>query len=353
VRGLRSQGSAPTWTAAGTISSIRDFASTQFTLKRFLGALIVASPFLIAYMATSDRNFISVCFIALCLYVPAARTRVGPVTTIVSFLLTIAALIVFVAASASTLLFAVSVAVAALLVVAFELIDPVLRTVGNFIFVPAIFLTCHLVQGDDASLTQNLVAILKLSPLALAVGLLYSTYKMTGSDPSAPPLRESTGRSTKRRHYSAENLAPLIAAPVAVFGTTFANFDIGVPSAQWVIWSSLVVIMGDPAAAYEKARSRTIGVLVGVPAGIAMAALLPVGETIEALLAVGVLLTLTIFKSYVIEYGTRSAFVAAAVITAGNSGILVDARVVDVFAGCLFGVLVLRTVYAVLKRLVR
>ena len=84
-----------------------------------------------------------------------------------------------------------------------------------------------------------------------------------------------------------------------------------------------------------------------------MAALLPVGETIEALLAVGVLFTLTIFKSYVIEYGTRSAFVAATVITAGNSGILADARVVDVVAGCLFGVLVLRTVYAVLKRLAR
>src|SRR3954469_4825793 len=134
------------------------------------GALIVAGPMVPPYFIARETALLNLGLVAVSLLIPALRLHLPPKVVAwhyLAILLTFAALFL---ANPIKPLFAVLTALAGFLAVAVTRHGEHFRTLGNWVFIPAVYFACEVREGVSASeALRHAGMIIVSSPIALAL----------------------------------------------------------------------------------------------------------------------------------------------------------------------------------------
>ncbi len=216
-----------------------------------------------------------------------------------------------------------------------------LRSLGNFTFIPALYLACETAEGAHrGALLGRGLAFLPYMAAAVAPVIVLAAMDHAGDRDPGTALFRHLGR-VRRRAADHGATAPVVEAMIAVALAVacasalveWRHLDHG----QWVIWSAASVVTGDAASARRKLLDRLLGAAAGVPVGIALGLLMPHGGAVLMLANIGAVLTLVAFRRYLLGFGTRCALVALALVDAGQSTLHAAQRVENVVLGGVIG----------------
>ena len=136
---------------ASSASNLRDLLSREIKAHELMRALIVVAPCVAAYFISRETALLNLGLIAVSLLIPALRLHLPPKVVAwhyLAILVTFAAL--FLAAPVKPL-FVVLTALTGFLAVAATRYGEHFRTLGNWVFIPAVYLACEVREGVSAS----------------------------------------------------------------------------------------------------------------------------------------------------------------------------------------------------------
>lgn len=292
---------------------------------------IVIAPLGAAYFISGDEAFADLGLIAISLLIACFRLRLPPKLITLHLLVILAAFVALFLAEATKPLFVVLAASIAFLASALTYYGEALRTVGSWVFIPAVYVACKLNENPTSaeSLTQVSI-ILAFAPVVLALVCAVHIYDRRGV---LAQTSQPYGRA------SADWLRSASASAVAVFAAAALVETFNLVQGQWLIWSAASVVVGDLAASTNKLKLRAIGASVGVPLGFLLGLWLPASQTGYSLAAMGAVLTLVAFNRYVVSFGSRCFFIALAATLARSGSGIPEERVINVLVGGTFGII--------------
>jgi hypothetical protein len=224
-----------------------------------------------------------------------------------------------------------------------------LRSLGNFTFIPALYLTYEMSGGAPH---PDLMArgvhflpfiIAAVFPVMLLAAIEHSRVKSLGGNVIA-----HFGKIFSRKKFGDPALYGeemfTIALAVAV-AAAFVEW-LQLPYGQWVIWSAASVVTGNVYSGHKKLYSRTLGAIIGVPLGICLSFVIPPSTITLPLITVIGLLTLVSFRRYVVAISLRCACAALGVALVTHSHPLAALRAGNIMIGGLLGVLTVWGVHA-------
>ncbi|MBR0791639.1 FUSC family protein [Bradyrhizobium manausense] len=324
-------------------AGLRDLLSREIKSRELLRALIVVGPFIAAYFILREAALLNLGLIAVSLLIPALRLHLPPKVIVghyIAILLTFAAL--FLAAPIKPL-FVVLTALTGFLAVAATRYGEHFRTLGNWVFIAAVYLACEVREGVDASeALRHAGIIIVASPIALALvcGIqIYDQRRGKAATSFGPPATEW--------------LLPAAATAMAVFAAAALVEILNLAQGQWVMWSAASVVVGDLSASTDKLKQRAIGAFVGVPLGFLAGLALTQNRVGYALAVLAATLTLISFSRYVVGFGLRCFFIALAASFAGGASGIAEERVANVMIGGAFGLVAVALTDIVWQRVVR
>lgn len=306
-------------------------AEIRFRLVWRLG--FVVGLYVLAYFLTGNPDVLSVAVLGGGLYIASEGLGLGSRWIAYHYLLGVATFLGLYAAIGLPWLFALLCGLLALGVIALTRLAADLRTFGNWIFIPAVYLACELGENRDwawrlATLPQILLVSL-IGPAAV-IGLYFSRRKRPSKT-----LASLLAKLGNPNFHWKRQAAAAFASVVSVAGAAMAFH---LPNSQWMIWSSLSTIAIDLPASRERLRARMTGALIGCPAGFLVGLALPHDPLTYALATMGILLTLVAFRTYVFGFTARCALTALAAVVAGGTVDVAGQRVVNVIVGGIIGV---------------
>ncbi|MGY8635272.1 FUSC family protein [Bradyrhizobium sp. 14AA] len=327
-----------------TTAGLRDLLSREIKTAELLRALIVVGPMVAAYFIARETALLNLGLVAVSLLIPALRLHLTPKVVAwhyLAILVTFAAL--FLAAPVKPL-FAVLTALAGFLAVAVTRFGEHFRTLGNWVFIPAVYLACEVREGVSAAeALRHAGMIVVSSPIALALVCGIRIY----DQPRDGNAAASFGAP------ATEWFLPALATAMAVFAAAALVEILDLAQGQWVMWSAASVVVGDLAASTGKLKQRAIGALVGVPLGFLAGVLLPQSRIGYALAVLAATLTLISFSRYIVGFGLRCFFIALAASFAGGASGIAEERIVNVLIGGTFGLIAVALTEIVWLRLMR
>ncbi|VVE75710.1 FUSC family protein [Pandoraea sputorum] len=228
-----------------------------------------------------------------------------------------------------------------------------LRSLGNFTFLPSLYLANEALEHAAAQglavhpVSEAFYIAAGLMPVAaLALGRQLASRPTPASSPRRQLALIRLSRTSdygERRSVIGTCLTIVCSVALAAILVKWRSFGHG----QWVIWSSASVVTGKIETARTKMHARTVGAAVGVPIGVLVGLALPRSAMVcDASLIAG-LFTLVAFRRYIIGFGMRCAFIAVALTAGGNSTLASGERILDVLLGGMIGwtcVLVARSI---------
>lgn len=332
--------SPPLSTAAG----LRDLLSREIKAAELLRALIVVGPMVGAYFITRETALLNLGLVAVSLLIPALRLHLPPKVIAwhyLAILVTFAAL--FLAAPVKPL-FAVLTALAGFLAVAATRYGEYFRTLGNWVFIPAVYLACEVREGVGASeALHHAGLIVASSPIALALVCGIRIYDR----------RRSREVATSFGPAAVEWFLPAAATAMAVLAAATLVEILNLAQGQWVMWSAASVVVGDLAASTGKLKQRAIGAFAGVPLGFLTGLGLPPSRVGYAVAILAATLTLISFPRYIVGFSLRCFFIALAASFAGGADGIAEERVVNVLIGGAFGLVAVALTETVWLRVTR
>ncbi len=288
-------------------------------------------PLVAAYFISGEAALLNLGLIAVSLLIPTLKLRLTPQTIVLHYLailLTFGAL--FLAAPIKPL-FVTLTALAAFIAVALTRYGDALRTLGNWVFIPAVYLACEVREGvSDAEAMRHAGLIVAASPVALALVCGVRIFDLRRHLGAKPP------------HYGVVSVrwfVPAAATAAAVFAAATLVEVLHLAQGQWVIWSAASVVVGDLSASTSKLKQRAVGALVGVPLGLMLGIRLPESRAGYSLAVLAATLTLMAFTRYPLGFGLRCFFIALAAAFAGTASGIAEERVANVITGGAFGVI--------------
>ncbi|WBL76672.1 FUSC family protein [Bradyrhizobium xenonodulans] len=330
---------SPTSTA-----SLRDLLSREIKSAELLRALIVVGPMVVAYFISRETALLNLGLVAVSLLIPALRLHLPPKMIAwhyLAILLTFAAL--FLAAPVKPLFVALT-ALAGFLAVAGTRYGEHFRTLGNWVFIPAVYLACEVREGVSASeALRHAGVIIVSSPIALALVCAIRIYDQRRRSPAA----------TSFGPPAAEWFLPAAATAMAVFAAAGLVEILDLAQGQWVMWSAASVVVGDLSASTGKLKQRAIGAFIGVPLGFLAGLALPQSRVGYAIAVLAATLTLISFSRYIVGFGLRCFFIALAASFAGGASGIAEERIVNVLIGGTFGLIAVALTETVWLRVIR
>lgn len=313
----------------GAEAGLRPLLAQELHLGAIARALVVIGPLVIAYVLTREPALVNLCLLTVSLLIPALKLRLSPAAVIVQYLVIVATFAVLFLAAPIPPLFVVLAAISGFMAAAVTRFGTLLRTLGNWVFIPAVYLALDIREGalGEAALWQAGV-LLGLSPVGLA--LVCGVQAIDGR-------RRALDRSEIFGPPSGDWLVPAVATAAAVFAAAVLVEMFDIREGQWLIWSAASVVVGDLSASTGKLKLRAIGALVGAPLGLLVGLALPVSEVGYSFCVLGAMLTLIAFSRYVIGFGARCFFIALAAAFAGTGSGIAAERVENVLIGGAFG----------------
>ncbi|WP_404531753.1 FUSC family protein [Bradyrhizobium japonicum] len=237
---------------------MRDLLSREVKTSELLRALIVVGPMVAAYFISRETALLNLGLVAVSLLIPALRQHFPPKVVAwhyLAILVTFAAL--FLAAPVKPL-FVVLTALAGFLAVAGTRYGEHFRTLGNWVFIPAVYLACEVREGVSAEeAIRHAGVIIASSPIALALVGAVQIYDQ----------RQRGDAATSFGPPAADWFLPAAATAMAVFAAAALVEIFNLAQGQWVMWSAASVVVGDLTASTGKLKQRAIGAFVGAPFG--------------------------------------------------------------------------------------
>lgn len=307
---------------------LRDLLSREIRTAELLRALIVVGPMVAAYFIARETALLNLGLVAVSLLIPGLRLRLPPRVVAWHYVAILVTFVVLFLAAPIKPLFAVLTALAGFLAVAATRHGEQFRTLGNWVFIPAVYLACEVREGVSAEeALRHAGLIIISSPIALALVCIIQTYDQ----------RRRGDGATSFGQPAANWLLPALATALAVFAAAALVELLELSQGQWVMWSAASVVVGDLPASTDKLKQRTIGALLGVPLGFLAGAALPQSRIGYALAVLAATLTLISFSRYVVGFGLRCFFIALAASFAGGASGIAEERIINVLIGGAFG----------------
>jgi hypothetical protein len=321
---------------------LRDFLRKEINSSELLWALAVIGPLVIAYSFLREPAVLNLGLIAISLLIPALKLGLAPRTVVLHYLAILVTFGALFLAAPIKPLFVSLTALAAFLAVAVTRYGDALRTLGNWVFIPAVYLACEVREGAGASeALRHAGIIVAASPIALVLVCCVQMVDGRHRDDAVPP------------HYgsaSAEWLLPAAATALAVFAAAALVEVLNLAQGQWVIWSAASVVVGDLTAVTGKLKLRAIGALIGAPLGLLLGVELPQSRVGYSFAVLGATLTLIVFSRYAVGFGARCFFIALAASFAGGASGIAEERVANVVIGGVFGLVAVALMELVWRR---
>ncbi|MFG1184483.1 FUSC family protein [Xanthobacter aminoxidans] len=314
---------------SGPVERLRLWLAQELHLGAIVRALVVIGPLVIAYLLSGEPALVNLCLLTVSLLIPALKLRLSPAAVIVQYLVIVATFALLFLAAPIPPLFVVLSAVTGFMAAAVTRFGTLMRTLGNWVFIPAVYLALDIREGalGEAALWQAGV-LLGLSPVGLA--LVCAVQALDGR-------RRTLERSEIFGPPSGDWLVPAVATAAAVFAAALLVEMFDIREGQWLIWSAASVVVGDLSASTGKLKLRAMGALVGAPLGLLIGLVLPVSDVGYSFCVLGAMLTLIAFSRYVIGFGARCFFIALAAAFAGTGSGIATERVENVLIGGAFG----------------
>jgi len=308
--------------------------------------LLVLIPYLLLFFVTADRSWLDAAIVAAGLFKTAETLGLGPWPMLIQWGATVGAFAVLLLTIGWPFVFALLVAALAAAVIAGTRRSQPLKSFGNWIFIPAIYLACQ--EGENQTWDARVARLphdLAMTLLApLVVGGLRWIWAPARSKPLSHSLRSlSECLADPNPDWSRQ----MLAAFGAILVVTAIAEAYQLPNRQWIIWSALSVIALDLRASRAKIRDRMFGVLVGCPLGFVVGLLLPADPVAYSLSVLAIVVTLVAFRAYRFAFTLRCALTAFAAMMAGGSVAIAEERVINVIAGGVAGVIALHVAMAV------
>jgi hypothetical protein len=325
-------------------SGLRDALSREIKSRELLRALVVVGPFVAAYFISRETALLNLGLIAVSLLIPALRLHLPPKVIAWHYLAILVAFAALFLAAPIKPLFVVLTALAGFLAVAGTRHGEHLRTLGNWVFIPAVYLACEVREGVSASdALRHAGIIIVSSPVALALVCGVQVYDQQRRDNVA----------TSFGPPATEWLLPAAATAMAVFASAALVEVLDLAQGQWVMWSAASVVVGDLSASTDKLKQRAIGAFIGVPLGFLAGLALPQNRVGYALAVLAATLTLMSFSRYIVGFSLRCFFIALAASFAGGASGIAEERVANVIIGGAFGLIAVVLTDIVWQRVVR
>ncbi|MDH6260361.1 FUSC family protein [Bradyrhizobium sp. BR13661] len=325
-------------------TNLRDLISSEIKTRELLRALIVVGSFVAAYFISGETALLNLGLIAVSLLIPALRLHSPPKVIAWHYLAILVAFAALFLAAPVKPLFVVLTALAGFLAVAGTRYGEHLRTLGNWVFIPAVYLACEVREGvSESEALRHAGIIIVSSPVALALVCAIQIYDQ----------RQSAKAATSFGPPASEWLLPASATAMAVFAAAALVEILGLAQGQWVMWSAASVVVGDLTASTDKLKQRAIGALVGVPLGFLAGLALTQSRVGYALAVLAATLTLISFSRYIVGFSLRCFFIALAASFAGGASGIAEERVANVIIGGVFGLAAVALTDIVWKRVAR
>jgi hypothetical protein len=325
-------------------TNLHDVLSREIKTDELLRALIVVGPFVAAYFISRETALLNLGLIAVSLLIPALRLQLAPKVVAWHYLVILATFAALFLAAPIKPLFVVLTALAGFLAVAVTRYGENFRTLGNWVFIPAVYLACEVREGASASEALRHAGMIVLSsPIALALACGIQIYDQ----------RRRKDAATSFGPPAAEWFLPALATAMAVFAAAALVEILDLAQGQWVMWSAASVVVGDLSASTGKLKQRAIGALVGVPLGFLAGIALPQSRIGYALAVLAATLTLISFSRYIVGFGLRCFFIALAASFAGGASGIAEERVANVITGGSFGLIAVALTEIVWRRVTR
>ncbi|MBR0686285.1 FUSC family protein [Bradyrhizobium manausense] len=311
-------------------TGLRDLLSREIKSSELLRALTVVGPFVAAYFVSREPALLNLGLIAVSLLIPALRLHSPPKVAAWHYLAILIAFAALFLAAPVKPLFVVLTALTGFLTVAATRHGEDFRTLGNWVFIPAVYLACEVHEGMSASeALRHAGIVIVASPVALALVCGIQIYDQ----------RRRTKAATSFGLPTTKWLLPATATAIAVFAAAALVEILNLAQGQWVMWSAASVVVGDLSASTDKLKQRAIGALAGVPSGFLAGLALPQNRVGYALAVLAATLTLISFSRYVVGFGLRCFFIALAASFAGGASGIAEERIGNVIIGGAFGLI--------------
>jgi Fusaric acid resistance protein-like len=315
---------------------------------------VILLPLVAAAIITRDSLWLQAALVTISAYIAVERSGTAPLGVVLHGAAMALSYLVLVMMFENKLLWTLCVAIIAGASVIITAVDPELRALGNFTFIPVLYLAFETIDRTNGQGAVH--EALKFLPFM--AGAVFPVVVLTAIGHYG--RRESN--VTQICHYSKVCSRTLTRSAALVWDTVLAvtlavllasaivaHFSL--PHGQWVIWSAASVVTGDFVTARTKLKDRLVGVVAGVPFGAAVSLLLPHAPVVVYAVSLIGLLTLVSFRRYVVGFAARSACEAIALILVGHSRLTAGERITDVILGCVIGVVFVALVGAMFKHL--
>ncbi len=325
-------------------SGLRDLISREVKTPELLRALIVVGPFVAAFFISRETALLNLGLIAVSLLIPALRLHSPPKVIAWHYLAILIAFAALFLAAPVKPLFVLLTALAGFLAVTATRYGEQFRTLGNWVFIPAVYLACEVREGVSASeALRHAGIIIVSSPVALALVCGIQMYDQ----------RRDANAAVAFGPPAAQWLLPATATAMAVFAAAALVEILNLAQGQWVMWSAASVVVGDLTASTDKLKQRAVGAFVGVPLGFLAGLALTQNRVGYALAVLAATLTLISFSRYIVGFGLRCFFIALAASFAGGASGIAEERVANVIIGGTFGLIAVALTDLVWQRLGR
>ncbi|USP42122.1 FUSC family protein [Acinetobacter sp. XS-4] len=312
--------------------------TSEIDLRSLKRAAWVLAPLLALTLLTGDTNWLKASILTISLFITYERAELAPLGVACQALTFLLVFLTLLFAMGQPIIFVLVCALAAAAAVRVSAYGGKLRSLGNFTFIPALYLACETAEGiTPAQYSQHVLVLL---PFLMVAVLPVSVISLVEHIQVSHRLRHifrlhRTGDLGTRAICGEAVVTVCLAVALAAAIVEWRQLDYG----QWVIWSAASVVTGDMATARQKLYQRGAGALVGVPLGMLLGYAMPHSLLMYELLTVTAMLTLVSFSHYILGFGARCACIASAMIVVGQTPDIAAERVLNVLLGGSIGLL--------------
>lgn len=306
----------------------------------FLRASLVLAPLILLAAWSGDPIWLRAGLITISTFIGMERSGLAPLGVVlhgIAILLGFSALLL---ALPTPPLFVGGCAVLATGAIALTARGAKLRSLGNFTFIPSLYLACEIGENlQHGMVWGQCLHFLPFATAAIIPTLIMSVVRHIRDN---DPARGHGGQFHRvMRQVSLgdpqawKESVIAVACAVALAATLVEWRHLG--NGQWVIWSAASVVTGNAGTARAKLKNRAIGATIGVPAGIGIGQLVPHTVFAFDLTVLAATMTLVAFSRYIVGFGVRCMFIAIAFMIAGLTASVAAERVINVVIGGLIG----------------
>lgn len=312
--------------------------TSEIDLQSLKRASWMLAPLLAITLLTGDTNWLMASILTISLFITYERSELAPLGVVcqaLAFLLTFWALFF---SMSQPVIFVLTCALAAAAAVGVSTYGDKLRTLGNFTFIPALYLACESTSGIiPAQYPLHALVLLPFLITAILPVLVISLVEHVKTNHGWHYVfrLHRTGDLGTRVACGETLVAVCLSVVLAAALVEWRQLDYG----QWVIWSAVSIVTGDILTARKKLYQRGTGVLLGVPLGVILSYIIPHNMLIYEILTVIAMLTLVSFSHYMLGFGARCACITSALIVIGQTPDIAAERVFNVLLGGGIGLL--------------